>query len=207
MDYEAEQHRHRRALLGHDASCRSPAPTSTPSTRRARCRSTGRRALNGRTSTCCCAIATTRRTPRSAATTARQEAGAAAQAARGRLGHPPAQQGAALRARSAAERRHQAGHARRQGRHRQDAARASPPACRRSSRSSVYSKLLVSRPIFPLGRDIGYLPGDIEEKLNPWMQPIYDNVEFLMGLSKPSARRRAQLPRADRPRATSRSSR
>ena len=48
----------------------------------------------------------------------------------------------------------------------------------------LYSKLLVSRPIFPLGRDIGYLPGDIEEKLNPWMQPIYDNVEFLMGLSK-----------------------
>src|SRR5215471_16375101 len=47
-----------------------------------------------------------------------------------------------------------------------------------------YSKLLVSRPIFPLGRDVGYLPGDIEEKLNPWMQPIYDNVEFLMGLSK-----------------------
>jgi PhoH-like ATPase len=50
---------------------------------------------------------------------------------------------------------------------------------------TVYTKLLVSRPIFPLGRDVGYLPGDLEEKLNPWMQPIYDNVEFLMGLSKP----------------------
>jgi len=49
---------------------------------------------------------------------------------------------------------------------------------------SVYAKLLVSRPIFPLGRDIGYLPGDVEEKLNPWMQPIFDNVEFLMGLSR-----------------------
>ena len=48
----------------------------------------------------------------------------------------------------------------------------------------VYQKLLVSRPIFPLGRDIGYLPGDIEEKLNPWMQPIYDNVELLLGFSK-----------------------
>ena len=47
----------------------------------------------------------------------------------------------------------------------------------------VYQRLLVSRPIFPLGRDIGFLPGDIEEKLNPWMQPIFDNVEFLMGLS------------------------
>ena len=48
----------------------------------------------------------------------------------------------------------------------------------------VFSKLLVSRPIFPLGRDIGFLPGDIEEKLNPWMQPIYDNIELLLGLSK-----------------------
>lgn len=48
----------------------------------------------------------------------------------------------------------------------------------------TYQKMLVSRPVFPLGRDIGYLPGSIEEKLNPWMQPIYDNVEFLMGLSK-----------------------
>jgi len=34
-----------------------------------------------------------------------------------------------------------------------------------------------------MGRDLGYLPGDVEEKLNPWMQPIFDNVEFLMGLS------------------------
>ena len=48
----------------------------------------------------------------------------------------------------------------------------------------VYQKLLVSRPIFPLGRDIGYLPGDIEEKLNPWMQPIYDNLELLLGLNR-----------------------
>jgi PhoH-like ATPase len=48
----------------------------------------------------------------------------------------------------------------------------------------VYQKLLVSRPIFPLGKDIGFLPGDIEEKLNPWMQPIYDNIELLLGFSK-----------------------
>lgn len=43
----------------------------------------------------------------------------------------------------------------------------------------TYSKILVSRPIMPLGRDIGYLPGTKEEKLFPWMQPIYDNLEFL----------------------------
>ncbi len=49
---------------------------------------------------------------------------------------------------------------------------------------SSYQKLLVSRPIFPLGRDIGYLPGDVEQKLNPWMQPIFDNVEYLLNLSR-----------------------
>ena len=48
----------------------------------------------------------------------------------------------------------------------------------------VYQKMLVSRPVFPLGKDIGFLPGTVEEKLNPWMQPIYDNVEFLMGISR-----------------------
>jgi len=43
-----------------------------------------------------------------------------------------------------------------------------------------YHKLLVARPVFPLGKDIGFLPGDLEEKLNPWMQPIYDNLELLL---------------------------
>lgn len=56
-----------------------------------------------------------------------------------------------------------------------------------------YQKLLVSRPIFPMGRDIGYLPGDIEQKLNPWMQPIFDNVEFLMGSDKKAAGRAQEL--------------
>jgi PhoH-like ATPase len=49
---------------------------------------------------------------------------------------------------------------------------------------AAYQKLLVSRPIFPLGKDIGYLPGDVEQKLNPWMQPIFDNVEYLLNLSR-----------------------
>lgn len=46
-----------------------------------------------------------------------------------------------------------------------------------------YSRILVSRPIVPLGRDIGYLPGTKEEKLFNWMQPIYDNLEFLCASS------------------------
>ncbi|MBC7467668.1 MAG: PhoH family protein [Bdellovibrio sp.] len=56
-----------------------------------------------------------------------------------------------------------------------------------------YQRLLVSRPIFPMGRDIGYLPGDIEQKLNPWMQPIFDNVEFLMGADKKASGRAQEL--------------
>lgn len=43
-----------------------------------------------------------------------------------------------------------------------------------------YSRLLVSRPVFPMGRDLGFLPGDVEEKLAPWMLPIYDNVDLML---------------------------
>jgi PhoH-like ATPase len=48
---------------------------------------------------------------------------------------------------------------------------------------SVYSKILISRPIIPLGKDIGFLPGTKEEKLFHWMQPIYDNLEVLCRFS------------------------
>lgn len=50
---------------------------------------------------------------------------------------------------------------------------------KRTIEDGAYARLLVSRPVMPLGRDIGFLPGDVEEKLNPWMQPIFDNLEFL----------------------------
>jgi len=43
-----------------------------------------------------------------------------------------------------------------------------------------FEKLLVSRPIMPLGRDIGFLPGTKEEKLEPWMKPIFDNMKFIL---------------------------
>jgi PhoH-like ATPase len=45
----------------------------------------------------------------------------------------------------------------------------------------VYRRFLVSRPIVALGADIGYLPGDVQEKLFHWMQPVYDNLEFIFG--------------------------
>ena len=44
----------------------------------------------------------------------------------------------------------------------------------------MFKKLIVSRPIQPLGKDIGYLPGTMEEKMKPWLMPIQDNIDFLL---------------------------
>lgn len=49
----------------------------------------------------------------------------------------------------------------------------------------TYKKLLVARPIVPVGKDIGFLPGEKQEKLRPWMQPIFDNLEYLFNTKKP----------------------
>lgn len=43
----------------------------------------------------------------------------------------------------------------------------------------IYEKMLIARPVVPLGRDIGYLPGDLQEKLYSWMLPVYDNMDFI----------------------------
>ncbi len=44
-----------------------------------------------------------------------------------------------------------------------------------------YEQVLVARPVVPLGQDLGFLPGDVEEKLRPWMQPIFDNLDVIVG--------------------------
>lgn len=49
-----------------------------------------------------------------------------------------------------------------------------------------FSRLLVVRPVMPMGKDIGYLPGEKEEKLAPWMQPIFDNLDFIVHRNKDS---------------------
>jgi len=49
---------------------------------------------------------------------------------------------------------------------------------------AAYKKIIVSRPVQPMGRDIGFLPGTLEEKMAPWVAPIQDNLEFLMGDDK-----------------------
>lgn len=47
--------------------------------------------------------------------------------------------------------------------------------------TQVYKKLIVTRPIQPLGNDLGYLPGTMEEKMTPWIAPIIDNLKTLTG--------------------------
>ena len=47
-----------------------------------------------------------------------------------------------------------------------------------------YDKLMVSRPVMPLGKDVGFLPGTVEEKLSPYMAPIYDNLDVLLNDGK-----------------------
>jgi len=48
----------------------------------------------------------------------------------------------------------------------------------------LYKKLVVSRPVQPMGKDIGFLPGSMEEKMRPWLMPIQDNLQYLMGDDK-----------------------
>lgn len=51
-----------------------------------------------------------------------------------------------------------------------------------------YKRLVISRPISPLGKDLGYLPGSKAEKFNPWMQPIYDNMDILLSAHEDQAK-------------------
>jgi len=51
-------------------------------------------------------------------------------------------------------------------------------------RENYYDRMIVSRPVQPLGKDIGFLPGTMEEKMLPWLMPIQDNLQFLVGGDK-----------------------
>jgi len=50
--------------------------------------------------------------------------------------------------------------------------------------NETYRRLVISRPIQPLGKDIGFLPGTLEEKMLPWLAPVQDNLQFLLGNDK-----------------------
>jgi len=62
-----------------------------------------------------------------------------------------------------------------------------PPAeesLNKQKKDNRYKRLIVSRPVQPLGKDIGFLPGSLEEKMTPWLMPIQDNLQYLMGDDK-----------------------
>lgn len=50
-----------------------------------------------------------------------------------------------------------------------------------ASESDIYKSVTIARPMIPLGKDVGFLPGTLDEKLDPWMGPIHDSIEFLTG--------------------------
>jgi PhoH-like ATPase len=63
---------------------------------------------------------------------------------------------------------------------------------------NLYQRLLVSRPVFPMGKELGFLPGDVEEKMQPWMQPIFDNLDFIFQSKRSpedQARKKGREPR------------
>lgn len=60
-----------------------------------------------------------------------------------------------------------------------------------ANETSRYDKLIVTRPVQPVGKDIGFLPGSLEEKMEPWIAPIRDNLNFLMD----TKRNRPKRPR------------
>lgn len=61
-----------------------------------------------------------------------------------------------------------------------------------------FSKLVISRPIMPLGREIGYLPGEATTKLKPWMEPIFDNLQFIISQTPNLASFFMEMPRKKR---------
>ncbi len=66
---------------------------------------------------------------------------------------------------------------------------------RKTVQDRDYRRLVVARPTIPMGRELGYLPGSLEEKLNPWMQPIYDALELLGDLNMGHEQRTGDLVR------------
>ena len=68
---------------------------------------------------------------------------------------------------------------------------------RKTVQDKEYRRLVVARPVIPMGRELGFLPGSLEEKLEPWMQPIYDALEMLSDLNMGREERRpAELIRS-----------
>jgi PhoH-like ATPase len=54
-----------------------------------------------------------------------------------------------------------------------------------------FRRLVVARPTISMGKELGFLPGSLEEKLSPWMQPIHDALELLSDLNMGHEQRRS----------------
>lgn len=59
-----------------------------------------------------------------------------------------------------------------------------------------YDKLIVTRPVQPVGKDIGFLPGTLEEKMEPWIAPVRDNLNFLMDSRRNRPKRKNRGPQS-----------
>ncbi|MEM7699708.1 MAG: PhoH family protein, partial [Verrucomicrobiota bacterium] len=64
-----------------------------------------------------------------------------------------------------------------------------------------YNGVTVSRPVIPMGDTLGFLPGSLEEKLDPWLKPIYDALEFILTPDQPPSKKRAGKARKQGPEA------
>jgi PhoH-like ATPase len=64
-------------------------------------------------------------------------------------------------------------------------------ALKRTIQDREYRRVVVARPTISMGKELGFLPGTLEEKLNPWMQPIYDALELLGDLNMGHEHRRS----------------
>ncbi|MBP7796551.1 MAG: PhoH family protein [Elusimicrobiales bacterium] len=51
--------------------------------------------------------------------------------------------------------------------------------------ANIYRRVVVCRSVVPVGKDIGFLPGSMDEKLQSWSGAIYDNLEFIMDRKHP----------------------
>jgi PhoH-like ATPase len=62
---------------------------------------------------------------------------------------------------------------------------------KRTVHDREFRRLIVARPTISMGKELGFLPGSLEEKLNPWMQPIHDALELLTDLNMGHEHRRS----------------
>ena len=66
--------------------------------------------------------------------------------------------------------------------------------------SARYEKLIVTRPVQPVGKEIGFLPGTLAEKMEPWIAPIRDNLNFLVNNKRPPRARKGGMDSSGKPR-------